>query len=68
MLFYFTLNNQTGNLKDSLSNTEWNMNGECISSNCAGTNLEAVQSYQEFWHSWRFFHPGTTKYLTQKEK
>lgn len=24
--------------------------------------LEPVNAYQEFWHSWRTFHPGTEKY------
>lgn len=25
-------------------------------------NLESVNASQEFWHSWRTFHPGTEKY------
>jgi hypothetical protein len=28
----------------------------------AGNNLNPVQAYQEFWHSWRTFNPGTTRY------
>jgi hypothetical protein len=28
----------------------------------AGNNLKPVQAYQEFWHSWRTFNPGTTRY------
>lgn len=24
--------------------------------------LESVKAYQEFWHSWRTFHPGTQRY------
>jgi len=27
-----------------------------------GTNLRRVNAYQEFWHSWQTFHPGTDKY------
>lgn len=26
------------------------------------TNLEKINAYQEFWHSWRTFHPGTKVY------
>ena len=26
------------------------------------TSLKKVQAYQEFWHSWRTFHPNTTQY------
>lgn len=25
-------------------------------------NLEKINAYQEFWHSWRTFHPGTSIY------
>ncbi len=25
-------------------------------------NLERIQAYQEFWHSWRTFHPNTLQY------
>ena len=24
--------------------------------------LKPVKAYQEFWHSWRTFHPGTKQY------
>jgi hypothetical protein len=27
--------------------------------------LKRVKAYQEFWHSWRTFHPGTEKYSGQ---
>jgi hypothetical protein len=27
-----------------------------------GPNLEPLNAYQEFWHSWRSFHPGTDRY------
>jgi hypothetical protein len=28
----------------------------------ASRQLEQVKGYQEFWHSWRTFHPGTQQY------
>ena len=27
-----------------------------------GQRLARVKSYQEFWHSWRTFHPDTEKF------
>jgi hypothetical protein len=30
-----------------------------------GGKLEAVKAYQEFWHSWRTFHPATTTYKSE---
>jgi hypothetical protein len=49
-------------LKDSNTNTEWNLDGICISGIFKGVQLQPVQSYQEFWHSWSYFHPQTTSY------
>ncbi|GGM99054.1 hypothetical protein GCM10010967_36300 [Dyadobacter beijingensis] len=28
----------------------------------AGSDLKRINAYQEFWHSWRTFHPGTGQY------
>ncbi len=50
-------------LKDSTTNSAWNMNGECVDGVLKGNKLTTVQSYQEFWHSWQNFHPGTTRKL-----
>lgn len=30
----------------------------------ANTSLKRVKAYQEFWHSWRTFHPDTEQYQT----
>jgi Protein of unknown function (DUF3179) len=53
-------------LKDSATNSVWNMDGECIEGSLKGSRLSPVQSYQEFWHSWQGFHPGTIKYNQRK--
>jgi hypothetical protein len=57
---------QTGNDKDLLidqnTNSTWNMDGICIDGTLKGEKLTAVQSSQEFWHSWSTFHPLTSKY------
>jgi hypothetical protein len=38
----------------------WNLLGR--SANPADDNLQSIPVYQEFWHSWRTFHPHTTRY------
>ncbi len=48
-------------LKDSSGST-WDLHGKCIEGTLKDQQLATVQSYQEFWHSWRQFHPGTTGY------
>jgi hypothetical protein len=53
---YFQIKNDTlysGESKFSLSGRSFNY----------GTpNLEKINAYQEFWHSWNTFHPGTSIY------
>ncbi len=62
-LLEFTFDAATQTLKDTTTNSVWNMNGECIEGVLKGNRLSAIQAYQEFWHSWESFHPGTTKYI-----
>jgi hypothetical protein len=50
-------------MRDTATYSIWNMNGECIDGAMKGSKLSVVQSYQEFWHSWQSFHPGTIKYI-----
>jgi hypothetical protein len=38
----------------------WTLNGKSLTPD--GTDLKRVKVYQEFWHSWRTFHPNTTRY------
>ena len=49
-------------LTDQNTNSTWNMEGVCIDGTLKGEKLSTVQSYQEFWHSWRTFHPHTAIY------
>ena len=58
----FTLDVASQTLKDNVTGSVWNMNGECIEGALKGNRLSPVQAYQEFWHSWQSFHPGTAKY------
>jgi hypothetical protein len=47
---------------DSGTHSMWNTAGRCISGSLAGLQLDTIPAYQEFWHSWKQFHPNTTKY------
>lgn len=52
----------TGNgLKDSTTGSYWSMEGVCVDGPLKGQRLLPVQASQEFWHSWRTFHPNTAK-------
>ncbi|MBL0182336.1 MAG: DUF3179 domain-containing protein [Chitinophagaceae bacterium] len=66
-LLNLTLDAATQTLKDAATNSVWNMNGECIEGELKGSKLSVIQSYQEFWHSWQRFHPGTAKYVSDKK-
>lgn len=59
LIFSFDEASQT--LKDN-TGAVWNMDGVCIEGQLKGNKLDAVPAYQEFWHSWQSFHPGTTTF------
>jgi hypothetical protein len=61
-LLHFSYDSTTQMLHDVKTNSTWNVNGTCIEGSMKGTQLRSVQSYQEFWHSWREFHPQTEVY------
>lgn len=49
-------------IKDSNTGSTWNTSGKCIAGPLKDQQLQPVRYYQEFWHSWSNFHPGTTQY------
>lgn len=51
-----------GNLQDRQTRSEWNRSGQSIEGALKGSTLPVIQSYQEFWHSWRTFHPQTSQF------
>jgi len=63
-LLEFTLDAASQTLKDNVTNSVWNLDGKCVEGILKGTQLMAIQAYQEFWHSWQTFHSGTTKYTS----
>src|ERR1700761_4439804 len=65
--FNTTLNGKTlhfnldasGNLTDKETASVWGMDGLSTAGSLKGTQLNKIQSYQEYWHSWKHFHPNT---------
>ncbi|MBV9962057.1 MAG: DUF3179 domain-containing protein [Parafilimonas sp.] len=49
-------------LYDDKTKSTWSINGICIDGAMKGERLQTVQAYQEFWHSWKQFHPNTAVY------
>lgn len=49
-------------LRDITTNSTWNTDGLCIEGFFKGEQLQVIQAYQEFWHSWQTFHPGTLQF------
>ncbi len=56
---HFTYDTTTQVLRDDKTQSTWSMNGVCIDGVMKGDRLQTVRAYQEFWHSWKTFHPQT---------
>ena len=59
---YFIRDNVADLLTDSNTHSIWNGNGRCVSGSLKDVQLDTLSAYQEFWHSWKQFHPNTTQY------
>ncbi len=59
----FSYSDSLKTLIDTKTNSVWDWSGRCTQGIMQGASLNVIQSYQEFWHSWRTFHPNTTRYL-----
>ncbi len=46
--------------RDRTTGDLWDESGLALDGPQAGTRLATVPAYQEFWHSWQDFHPGTS--------
>lgn len=64
--FSFSENQEA--LIDINSGSVWDWSGRCTEGIWKGKNLTIVQSYQEYWHSWKTFHPSTERYLPAENK
>lgn len=52
----------TNTMTDKGTNSSWTTEGVCVSGPLLGQRLPVLQSYQEFWHSWKTFKPATSAY------
>jgi len=57
----FTFDSGSVTMMDTQTESIWDMTGTCISGNLEGSKLTTVQAYEEYWHSWKTFHPNTEK-------
>lgn len=56
----FSKNNNR--IQDLKTGSIWDYEGECIEGKYKGARLNRIDSYQEFLHSWEFFHPKSTRF------
>ncbi|MFZ6010042.1 MAG: DUF3179 domain-containing (seleno)protein [Bacteroidota bacterium] len=49
-------------IRDKQTQSWWNARGVSIEGSLTGSRLQGIQSYQEFWHSWKTFRPHSTQY------
>lgn len=55
----FQYDSTSRTLQDINTRSTWQPDGSCTDGPMKGAQLPRMQAYQEFWHSWRTFHPGT---------
>jgi hypothetical protein len=51
---------------DTYTQSLWNMDGLCIDGKLKGLALTPIASYQEYLHSWEYFHPKSSRYPSSK--
>ena len=62
----FKWDEATQTLKDSNTGSSWNFDGQAISGPLKDSTLTPVKAYQEFWHSWKHFHPETDSFQNKQ--
>ena len=61
-ILQFTYDSIKQVLYDANTQSIWSINGICVDGAMKGDRLQTVQAYQEFWHSWKQFHPQTGRF------
>ena len=49
--------------QDTAATSQYEPNGEITARYVVHSRTDTIPAYQEFWHSWRTFHPNTTRYI-----
>ncbi len=58
----FIISPDGNHLMDKETNSIWDFQGNCFEGILSGNKLNPIQAYQEFYHSWKQFHPGSLYY------
>lgn len=58
----FNYNAESQQLIEVKTSSVFNYDGLCIEGTMKGKRLKPIPAYQEFWHSWQTFHPGSLRY------
>lgn len=61
-ILHFKKANNNIHLIDINTGSLWNEDGKSIEGPLVGKQLQSIKAYQEFWHSWKTFHPDTKKF------
>ncbi len=61
-ILHFSYDAASNDLTDAETHSQWLLNGSCVTGALQGKQLQPVQAYQEFWHSWQTFHRQTSTY------
>ena len=61
-ILHFEMDGSGNYMRESQSNTIWSPSGICLKGIYKDQKLLPLPAYQEFWHSWKEFHPLTTVY------
>jgi len=55
-------------IRDAASGTLWNWDGVGVSGTLQSTSLQRIPCYQEYLHSWEYFHPLSKRYSVKDNK
>ncbi len=61
-ILQFSKTAEADKIIDLQTNSIWTRSGKAVDGPLKGTQLKSIQVYQEFWHSWQYFHPKTGTY------
>jgi hypothetical protein len=67
-VFEFNYSDSLKAMVDVQTKSVWDWTGKCTDGRWKGSSLDYVQGYQEFWHSWKTFHPNTEQYVATKTR
>ena len=62
----FALESDGKTMTDDNTHSTWSLAGKCIEGPLRDRQLLPIPSYQEYWHSWRTFHPTTSRYTIKE--